>query len=58
MFSLLGFRRRRLENGDRQRKGQNMIELFNLLFIESPVGLSIIFIVGIIAIGIEGYRSS
>jgi hypothetical protein len=35
-----------------------MIELFNLLFIESPVGLSIIFIVGIIAIGIEGYRSS
>ena len=35
-----------------------MIELFNLLFIESPVGLSIILIVGIIAIGIEGYRSS
>jgi hypothetical protein len=35
-----------------------MIELFNLLFIESPLGLSIILIVGIIAIGIEGYRSS
>jgi len=35
-----------------------MIELFNLLFIESPTGLSIILIVGIIAIGIEGYRSS
>tara|TARA_X000001382_G_scaffold15381_1_gene9817 strand:+ start:356 stop:463 length:108 start_codon:yes stop_codon:yes gene_type:complete len=35
-----------------------MIELFNLLFIESPLGLSIILIVGIIALGIEGYRSS
>ncbi len=35
-----------------------MIELFNLLFIESPTGLSIILIVGIIALGIEGYRSS
>jgi hypothetical protein len=35
-----------------------MIELFNILFIESPLGLSIILIVGIIAIGIEGYRSS
>jgi|TARA_B100000029_G_C17220610_1_gene831566 hypothetical protein len=35
-----------------------MIELFNLLFIESPIGLSIILIVGIIALGIEGYRSS
>ena len=35
-----------------------MIELFNLLFVESPLGLSIILIVGIIAIGIEGYRSA
>jgi hypothetical protein len=35
-----------------------MIELFNLLFIESPTGLSIIFIIALIAIGIEGYRSS
>jgi len=35
-----------------------MIELFNLLFIESPLGLSIIFIIALIAIGIEGYRSS
>jgi|TARA_B110000211_G_scaffold192687_1_gene220090 hypothetical protein len=35
-----------------------MIELFNLLFVESPLGLSIILIVGIIALGIEGYRSS
>ena len=35
-----------------------MIELFNLLFIESPTGLSIILIVGFIALGIEGYRSS
>ena len=35
-----------------------MIELFNLLFIESPTGLSIILRVGIIALGIEGYRSS
>ena len=47
-----------LENGCRKGKGQNMIELFNLLFVESPLGLSIILIVGIIAIGIEGYRSS
>jgi len=35
-----------------------MIELFNLIFVESPLGLSIILIVGIIALGIEGYRSS
>jgi len=35
-----------------------MIELFNLIFIESPLGLSIIFIVAIVAMGIEGYRSS
>jgi len=35
-----------------------MIELFNLIFIESPIGLSIIFIVAIVAIGIEGYKSS
>ena len=35
-----------------------MIELFNLIFLESPTGLFIILIVGIIAIGIEGYRSS
>ena len=35
-----------------------MIELFNLIFVESPIGLSIFLIVGLIAIGIEGYRSS
>tara|TARA_Y100001951_G_scaffold70701_1_gene57517 strand:- start:322 stop:429 length:108 start_codon:yes stop_codon:yes gene_type:complete len=35
-----------------------MIELLQLIFMESPIGLSIIMIVGIIAIGIEGYRSS
>jgi len=35
-----------------------MIELFNLIFVESPTGLSIIFIIALIAIGIEGYRSS
>jgi hypothetical protein len=35
-----------------------MIELFNLIFVESPIGLSIIFIVAIVALGIEGYRSS
>jgi len=35
-----------------------MIELLNLIFIESPLGLSIIFIAAIIAMGIEGYRSS
>tara|TARA_R100001163_G_scaffold264_1_gene489 strand:+ start:192 stop:299 length:108 start_codon:yes stop_codon:yes gene_type:complete len=35
-----------------------MIELFNLIFVESPIGLSLIFIVAIILIGIEGYRSS
>ena len=43
-----------------------MIELFNILFVESPTGLAIIFmvavvavvVVGIIALGIEGYRSS
>jgi hypothetical protein len=32
-----------------------MIELLQLIFTESPLGLSIILIVGIIAIGIEGY---
>ena len=35
-----------------------MIELLSLIFMESPIGLSIILIVGIIALGIEGYRSS
>ena len=35
-----------------------MIELFNLIFVESPIGLSIILIIGNIAIGIEVYRSS
>jgi|TARA_B100000900_G_scaffold97599_1_gene80641 hypothetical protein len=35
-----------------------MIELLNLIFIESPIGLSIIFMVAIVALGIEGYRSS
>ena len=35
-----------------------MIELLQLIFVESPLGLSVILIAGIIAIGIEGYRSS
>tara|TARA_R100000329_G_scaffold580_1_gene1206 strand:- start:327 stop:434 length:108 start_codon:yes stop_codon:yes gene_type:complete len=35
-----------------------MIELLQLIFTESPIGLSVILIVGIIALGIEGYRSS
>tara|TARA_R100001591_G_scaffold90353_1_gene96269 strand:+ start:54 stop:161 length:108 start_codon:yes stop_codon:yes gene_type:complete len=35
-----------------------MIELLQLIFMESPIGLSIIFIVAIVAMGIEGYRSS
>ena len=36
-----------------------MIELFNLIFVESPTGLSIIFMVAVVAIvvvGIEGNR--
>jgi hypothetical protein len=35
-----------------------VIELLQLIFMESPIGLSIILIGGIIFIGIEGYRSS
>jgi hypothetical protein len=35
-----------------------MVELLSLIFMESPIGLSVILIAGIIAIGIEGYRSS
>jgi len=35
-----------------------MIELLSIIFVESPLGLSVILIAGIIAIGIEGYRSS
>jgi len=35
-----------------------MIELLSLIFMESPIGLSVILIAGIIAFGIEGYRSS
>jgi len=35
-----------------------MIDLLSLIFVESPTGLSIIFIIALIAIGIEGYRSS
>ena len=35
-----------------------MIELFNLIFVERPIGLSIILIIGVIAIGIEGYTSA
>jgi|TARA_R100001443_G_scaffold8085_1_gene17443 hypothetical protein len=35
-----------------------MIELLSIIFVESPLGLSLILIVGIIALGIEGYRSS
>jgi hypothetical protein len=50
MFSLLGFRCRRLENGDRQRKGQNMntllyiglglLALGFLLFVVSTIMIS------------------
>ena len=54
----MGFRRRWLEECNWKGADKNMIELFNLIFVESPTGLSIILIVGIIAIGIEGYRSS
>jgi hypothetical protein len=35
-----------------------MIELLSIIFVESPLGLSLIFIVALIALGIEGYRSS
>jgi len=35
-----------------------MVELLFIIFVESPIGLSIILIAGIIALGIEGYRSS
>jgi hypothetical protein len=35
-----------------------MIELLSIIFVESPIGLSVILIIGIIALGIEGYRSS
>ena len=34
------------------------VELLSLIFVESPLGLSIIFMIGIVALGIEGYRSS
>jgi len=36
-----------------------MIELFNLIFIESPTGLAIIFmaaVVAVVVVGIEGTR--
>ncbi len=38
-----------------------MIELFNILFVESPTGLAIIFMVAVVAVavvvvGIEGTR--
>ena len=32
-----------------------MVELFNLIFVESPIGLSIIFIGAIICFGMMGY---
>jgi len=35
-----------------------MIELLSIIFVESPIGLSVILVAGIVAIGIEGYRSS
>jgi|TARA_A100001011_G_scaffold48856_1_gene46553 hypothetical protein len=35
-----------------------MVELLSLIFMESPIGLSVILVAGIVAIGIEGYRSS
>tara|TARA_R100001163_G_scaffold1375_1_gene2177 strand:- start:338 stop:481 length:144 start_codon:yes stop_codon:yes gene_type:complete len=47
-----------LENGNWRGEDKNMIELLQLIFMESPLGLSIIFMIGIIALGIEGYRSS
>jgi len=34
-----------------------MIELFNLIFVESPIGLSIILIGGLVCIGIAGYQA-
>lgn len=35
-----------------------MIELFNIIFVESPIALCIILIVGVLFMGIAGYRAS
>jgi hypothetical protein len=32
-----------------------MVELFNLIFVESPLGLSILLIGGIVCFGLMGY---
>ena len=34
-----------------------MVELFNLIFVESPIGLSILLIGGIVCFGIMGYQA-
>jgi len=35
-----------------------MIELLSIIFVESPIGLSIILLGGILALGYMGYKSS
>ena len=35
-----------------------MIELLSIIFIESPIGLSIILLAGILVLGYMGYKSS
>ena len=34
-----------------------MVELFNLIFVESPIGLSILLIGAIVCFGIMGYQA-
>ena len=34
-----------------------MVELFNLIFVESPIGLSILLLGAIVCFGIMGYES-
>jgi hypothetical protein len=35
-----------------------MIELLSIIFVESPIGLSVILLAGILALGYMGYKSS
>ena len=35
-----------------------MIELLSIIFVESPLGLSIILLAGILVLGYMGYKSS
>jgi len=35
-----------------------MVELLSIIFVESPIGLSIILIGGILILGYMGYKSS